>query len=210
MTDDNQPTQTLIPMQFRKILVFIGVILAVMIVVATIAGSYNTLVDKDMTVSQMRGNLQNSLERRADLIPNIVATIQGSGKFEQSTLVDVIAMRSQSQQIRENIAGAQTTAQLQTQETSLAGVIGRLMLVYEQYPVLKTTDQYKELSAQLVATENQINGNRDNYNAAVRDYQQTVRSFPTNVMAGMFGFHADKWVMFSTPDAKQDVPVVGF
>ena len=210
MAENDQSNQALISMPVRKILVFVGVVLAVMIIVATIAGSYNTLVDKDMTVSQMQGNLQNSLERRADLIPNIVATIQGSGKFEQSTLVDVIAMRSQSQQIKENVAGAQTTEQLQTQENSLAGIIGRLMLVYEQYPTLKTTDQYKELSAQLVATENQINGNRDNYNAAVRDYQQTVRSFPTNLMAGIYGFHADKWTMFSTPDAKQEVPSVKF
>lgn len=207
MTEENKD---LLPLQTRQILVFLGVIFVAAIIVASIAGSYNSLVDKDLTVSQMRSNIQTSLERRADLVPNLVSTIQGSGKFEQSTLVDVIAERSQAQQIKDNVAAAQTPAELQAQETSLSGVIGRLMLVYEQYPVLKTTDQYKELMAQLTATENQIQGDRNNYNAAVRDYQQTTRSFPTNIMAGIFGFGTDKYQMFAATTTNQAVPVVTF
>lgn len=195
-----------IPEEYRRIVTIVALFLIIM----PIVGSYNILVDKDVTVKQMQSNVQTSLERRAYLVPNLVSTIQGSGKFEQSTLVNVIAERSQAQQIKENIATAQTPSEIQTQETSLSGVIGRLMLVYEQYPTLKTTDQYKELMAQLTATEDHIQWDRNNYNSAVRDYQQTTRSFPINIVAIAFGYNQDKYQMFTAVSDKQNVPVVNF
>jgi LemA protein len=195
-----------VPEEYRRIVTIIALFLIIM----PIVGSYNMLIDKDVTVKQMQSNVQTSIERRADLVPNLVSTIQGSGKFEKSTLVDVIAERSQSQQIKENIATAQTPSEIQAQETSLSGVIGRLMLVYEQYPTLKTTDGYKELVAQLTDSENQIQWNRNNYNTAVRDYQQTTRSFPINIVAIAFGFNQDKYQMFAAISEKQTVPAVNF
>ncbi len=207
MTDE--PTKTLFE-SYKWVIPFVVVVFVVMAIVLPIMGSYNGLVQKDVTVEQHKANVQTALERRADLIPNFVATVEGSAKFERSTLTDVIAMRGQAAQIKENIKSAQTAEELQTQQDSLQGVIGRLMLVYEQYPTLQTTTQFRELEAQLTATENQINSERNNYNAAVMDYKMAVRAFPSNIVAGVFHFNVDKWDMFTVYPGKGEVPTVKF
>lgn len=195
---------------YKWVIPFVVVVVVVMALVLPIMGSYNGLVQKDVTVEQHKANVQTALERRADLIPNFVATVEGSAKFERSTLTDVIAMRGQAAQIKENIKTAQTAEELQAQQDSLQGVIGRLMLVYEQYPTLQTTTQFRELEAQLTATENQINSERNNYNAAVMDYKMSTRAFPSNIVAKTFGFREDKWDMFQVYPGKGEVPTVKF
>jgi len=192
--------------QIHTIVSYLGIFL----ILIGLAGSYNYIVDKDMNVKQMQGSVQTSLELRAALIPNLVATIVGSGKFESNTLVDVISERKLSQHIQSNIETAQSAGDLQSQESSLAGVIGRLMLVYEQYPILKTTDQYKQMMDQLASTENDVRVSRNNYNAAVRDYQQTVKSFPLNLIAGILGYNLDRYQMFTVTDHNQNVVMVNF
>jgi LemA protein len=187
---------------------FIAVVLIVAMVGSTVAGSYNTIIAKDVKVEQMQGNVQTSLERRADLIPNYVQVVIGSAQFEHDTLTDVIAMRAQANKIKENVKSARTVDEIQQNQDELGAVIGRLMFLTEQYPVLQSTAQFRELEAQLTATENQINSERNNYNTAVLDYKQTVRSFPVNILAGIFGFSEGKWSMFKANPDKQDVPEV--
>jgi LemA protein len=196
--------------QYKWVIPFVVVIIVVMAIVVPIIGSYNTIVSKDVKVELARGNVQSALERRADLIPNLVSTIEGSAGFEYNTLTDVIKARSQATSIKADIENAQTPEQLQAAQDSLAGVIGRLLLVYEQYPTLQTTVAFRELQAQLTATENQINQERNNYNAAVTDYKTTVRVFPSNIVAKIFGYNESKWSMFQTQPGKADVPVVDF
>jgi LemA protein len=208
--DEGELTPTKLINQYKWIVSFCAVVLIVALVGSTIGGAYNTIIQKDVTVEQMQGNVQTALERRADLIPNYVSTVSGSAQFEQSTLVQVIAMRSQATQIKENVKGARTVEEIQASQDELGAVIGRLLMLTEQYPTLKTTDQFKELEAQLTATENQINMERNNYNTAVMDYKMTVRSFPMNYLAKWFGYSPDKWDMFTAAPQKQEVPVVTF
>jgi|LSQX01.1.fsa_nt_gb LemA protein len=192
------------------IIPFIGIIILVMLVIVPLGTSYNDLVSKDMSVEYTKATVQTALERRADLIPNLVATIEGSAEFEKGTLVEVTAMRNQAMQIKETLQSEQTVDELQKSQEELGVIIGRLMVVYEQYPTLQTTQSFRELQAQLVATENQINGERNNYNAAVMNYKSTVRSFPTVIIARLFGFEEDAWTMFEAYPGKANVPVVQF
>ena len=192
------------------IIPFIGIIILVMLVIVPLGTSYNDLVSKDMSVEYTKATVQTALERRADLIPNLVATIEGSAEFEKDTLVEVTAMRNQAMQIKETLQSEQTVDELQKSQEELGVIIGRLMVVYEQYPTLQTTQSFHELQAQLVATENQINGERNNYNAAVMNYKSTVRSFPTVIIARLFGFEEDAWTMFEAYPGKANVPVVQF
>ena len=198
------------PEEIKKFGAFIIVVIIVMAILVPIGGAYNSLVQKDVTCEQMKANVQTALERRADLVPNLVSTIEGSAAFEHDTLTDVISARGQATKIKEQIASAQTVEDLQASQNELGAVIGRLLLVYEQYPVLQTTVSFKELQAQLTATENQINAERNNYNAAVTDYKVTCRAFPSVVIARIFGFNENKWSMFQVYEGKGEVPVVKF
>ena len=196
--------------KYKWIIPFVAIVIVVAMVGCTLGGAYNTLVVKDNTVELMQGNVMTALERRADLVPNYVKTIEGSAHFEHDTLVDIAEMRASANKITENVKASRTVEDIQKNQDQLGAVIGRLMMPTEQYPTLKTTDQYKELEAQLAATENQINQERNNYNAAVMDYKTSVRAFPTNLIAGPFGFREDKWEMFQASAAKQEVPDVNF
>jgi len=201
------------PKEFRWMIpaaAFVAIVIVVAMVVGTVGGAYNTIIQKDVTVEQMRGSVQTALERRADLIPNYVSTIQGSAMFEHDTLTDVIAMRGEANRIKENVKSARTVEEIQANQDQLGAVIGRLLMLNEQYPTLQTTAQFRELEAQLTVTENQINAERNNYNTAVMDYKMTVRSFPMNYLAGIFGYRADKWSMFEASPQKQEVPDVNF
>jgi len=201
---------SLIPEELKKYVAFGIVVIVVMAILVPIGGSYNSLVQKDVTCEQMKANVQTALERRSDLVPNLVATIEGSAIFEHDTLTDVISARGQATKIKEQIASAQTVEELQSSQNELGAVIGRLLLVYEQYPQLQTTTAFKELMAQLTATENQINAERNNYNAAVTDYRVTCRTFPSVVVARIFGFSENKWSMFQVYEGKGEGPVVKF
>jgi LemA protein len=194
--------------RYKWVIPFIIVVALVAMTLSSVGDSYNMIVQKDVKVEQMHGNVQTALERRADLIPNYVEVVIGSATFEHDTLTDVIAMRAQANQIRENVKSARTVEEIQQNQDQLGAVIGRLMFLTEQYPVLQSTAQFKELEAQLTATENQINSERNTYNTAVFDYKQTVRTFPTNVVATIFGFKEDKWGMFKANEKAQDAPVV--
>jgi LemA protein len=207
---DKEPDAAMYFERYKWVIPFIAVVIFVALIGSSIGGAYNTIIAKDVIVEQMQGNVQTALERRADLIPNYVESIAGSATFEHDTLTDVIAMRAEANKIKENVKSARTVEEIQQSQDELGAVIGRLLMLNEQYPALQTTAQFKELEAQLTATENQINMERNNYNIAVMDYKVTVRSFPVNLLANYYGYYEDKWAMFSAKPEKQEVPKVNF
>lgn len=207
MDEDEEP---LISKSMWKNIILASVILFVLIGAGFVMSSYNLLVSTDMGVLQKQANIQSNLQMRADLVPNLVATIIGSGRFESGTLNEIISLRTQSNQIRMGVASSTTAEGLQEQDSNLNNVIGRLLMISEQYPTLKTTDSYKELMGQLKDTELQIRNSRNEYNAAVYDYQTVTRSTPTNIFAGWFGFNSNRYTMFSASSQSQSVPVVNF
>lgn len=189
---------------------FIGVIILVMCVMIPLGASYNSLVASDIKVEQSMGNIHTSLEKRADMIPNIVSTVQGSANFEKNTLVEVIAMRGQATQIKENVKSARTIEDIQKAQDDLGAIVGRLLMLNEQYPQLQTVAAFKDLQGTLKETENEIRDQRQAYNEAAKQYKSNVRTFPSNIVAGIFGFREDKWPMFQVEPGKASVPVVKF
>jgi len=188
----------------------VAVLAILFIIFLIIAGMYNGLVSKDVATSKAWGNVQSAYQRRADLIPNLVATVQGSATFEKNTQTEIALLRSGAQQVSQQVASATTPEQLQAAQGQMTGLIGRLNVVVEAYPQLTSVQAFRDLQVQLEGTENRVKFERDNYNTAVQTYQTSVRSFPTNVLAGMFGFSTDKWKMFQADQTAQTAPVVKF
>jgi LemA protein len=187
--------------------VIVGIIVLLLLMVA---GTYNSLVNKDTTVEQKWGNVQTAYQRRADLIPNLVETVKGAKNFEQQTQTQIAELRSQAGQAKVNVQNAQDAEQLQAVGSQMDSVLSRLLVIVENYPDLKSNQNFLSLQDQLEGTENRVKYDRDEYNAAVKDYKQSVRSFPTNIMAGMFGFNVDKWKMFQAAAGAETAPAVNF
>jgi len=192
-------------------LMILVIIVAVgIITIMILAGMYNGLVSKDTNVQAKWGNVQSAYQRRADLIPNLVATVQGSATFEKSTQTEIASLRSGAEQVSKDVASATTPEQLQATQSQMTGLIGRLNVVVEAYPQLNSVQAFRDLQVQLEGTENRIKFERDNYNTAVQSYGTAVRSFPTNMIAGMFGFSIDKWKTFQADESAQKAPTVNF
>ena len=151
---------------------------------------YNTLVNTDEGVKLKWGNVQSEYQRRADLIPNIVEAVKGEANFEKSVLEGVINARASA--TRTTIDASNLTPEKLKEVAAVQGqfgqAIGRLLSVSEQYPSLKSNAAFSELRVQLEGTENRIKVARNEYNASVKDYNISVRSFPSNLFAGIFGF----------------------
>ena len=164
-----------------------GVIL--LILVAWIATSYNSLVKKQETVKLKWSEVQNTYQRRLDLIPNLVNVVKGVSEFEQTTLQKIAEARSNALNgLSNNEITASNYQRQQALQDTLASSANRLIVVIEKYPVLKGTAAYSGLQAQLEGTERRIKVARNDFNEAVATYNKKVRSFPTNLMAGLFGF----------------------
>ena len=189
--------------------------LIIVVVVAIVlgmygCGSYNGLVEKDTQVEKYWANVQTQYQRRSDLIPNLVRTVQGAANFEKSTLTAVIQARASAtgitlnadQLIPENIQ------KFQAAQDQLSGSLSRLLAVAESYPQLRATQNFSELQSQLEGTENRITVARNDFNGAATGYNQSVRSFPNNIFAGIFGF-ARKG-LFEASKAAQTAPTVQF
>lgn len=186
------------------ILIVLGILVVLgLIIVMSIAGSYNRLVALDTNTQKLWGNVETAYQRRMDLIPNLVATVQGSANFEKSTLTAVIEARTK-------YLGAGTISEKQNAANQFDSALSRLLVTVEAYPDLKSTAAFQSLQDELAGTENRIKWERDNYNTGVQDYQTAVRRFPTNVIAGMFGFNVDKWQTFKANDAAANAPIVKF
>ena len=171
---------------------------------------YNTMVQKDEAVEAAWANVQNSYQRRADLVPNLVNTVKGAANFEQETLTQVIEARAKATSV--NISADNLTPeniqQYQAAQGQLSGALSRLLATVEAYPELKANQNFLELQAQLEGTENRISVERRNFNEAVQDYNTTVRSFPNNLMAGVFGF--ERKGHFEAEAGAQTAPTVQF
>ncbi len=176
----------------RGCLIFsvVALILAIMMGMYMI-GLYNNLVAEDEKVKESWSNVENAYQRRNDLIGNLVATVSEAADFERGTLTDVIEARSKATSIQLNVdeLTPENIAKYQEAQNQLnQAFLGRMNFLQENYPQLTATQQFRDLSASIEGTENRINVARNRYNATVREYNTMVRRFPTNTIAGMFGF----------------------
>ena len=173
-----------------KNLVIIVILAAVLILGGCGCGQYNGLVQQDEVVKNSWNKVQSDYQRRADLIPNLVNTVKGEANFEQTTLTNVINARASATQIKVDPADLtpEKVQQFQAAQGQLSQALGRLLAVSEAYPTLRANDAFRGLQAQLEGTENRIKVARNDFNDAVQGYNTKVRSFPTNIFAGMMGF----------------------
>lgn len=152
--------------------------------------SYNGLVSKEEAVKKSWGQVENVYQRRMDLIPNLVNTVKGAANFEQGTLEKVIQARANatSMKIDPSNLSPEQIQKFQSAQGELSTALGRLMAISEAYPELKATQNFSELQSQLEGTENRIAVERNRFNEVVGDYNTSVRRFPANIFAGIFGF----------------------
>jgi LemA protein len=173
-------------------------------------GSRNSMATSDQDVKAKWANVQSAYQRRADLIPNLVKTVQAVADFEKSTLTAVIEARASATQMKLDAKdlSPENLQKYQAAQSSLGGALSRLMVVAENYPQLKATENFSELQAQLEGTENRIKEERDNFNTAVQAYNTLIVTFPNSLIASFSGF-AEKG--FFQADAGSDkAPVVNF
>lgn len=171
---------------------------------------YNTMVELDQKVKAQWANVQNSYQRRSDLIPNLVNTVKGAANFEKSTLTQVIEARAKatSVQLSADQLTPENIKKFQEAQSQVSAGLGRLLAVSENYPDLKANANFQELQAQIEGTENRINVERQKFNDATNEYNTYVRSFPNNLFAGMFGFQQKPY--FEADASAQKAPTVNF
>lgn len=189
-----------------------GIIVIVVVVLLGMfgCGKYNGLVTKDENVKNKWGVVQSSYQRRADLIPNLVATVKGAANFETETLEKVIQARASATQIKVDVndLSPEKIQQYQAAQGQLSQALGRLLAVSESYPDLKANANFQNLQAQLEGTENRINVARNDFNEAVNGYNSSVRAFPTNIVAGITGFKQKGY--FEAAAGAENAPQVKF
>lgn len=186
----------------KKGAIVLIVILAVIgIFVFSLFGSYNSLVALDEDVNTQWANVESKLQRRYDLIPNLVESVKGAMKQEQEVFTAIADARAK-------LAGAGTTSEKVEASNELEGAVSRLLVVVENYPELKSNQNVTALMDELAGTENRISTERDRYNEVVREYNKTIRSFPKNILAGMLGFEQRPY--FEATDGAEVAPEVNF
>src|SRR5215472_13586952 len=185
------------------LLVIVGVIvLAGLFVYGSFKSAQNQLVQKDETVKSAWSQVDINLQRRADLIPNLVETVKGFTKEESTVFGDIANARAGLLNARDPKEKIQANGQLDS-------AFGRLLALTENYPQLRSSDQFMRLQDELAGTENRVSVARNRYNEALRDYNTFVRQFPNSIWAGMSGFHTNN-AYFNASPAAQQVPSVRF
>lgn len=164
-------------------------------------GTYNQFVTLDEAIKSSWAQVENQLQRRYDLIPNLVETVKGYAKHEKDLLVEVTNARAR-------VGGAQTVPDKISANNELSGALSRLLVVVERYPDLKANQNFLRLQDELAGTENRISVERRRYNEAVQTYNVAIRSFPANLLAGLYGF--EKAAFFEAPAAAKAAPAVKF
>lgn len=172
--------------------------------------SYNGMVTKEEMVKKAWGQVENVYQRRMDLIPNLVNTVKGAANFEQSTLEKVIQARANATSVKIDASNLspEMMQKFQAAQGELSSALSRLMAVAEAYPDLKATQNFSELQAQLEGTENRIATERGKFNEVVQDYNSSIRRFPANIFAGMFGFSQKGY--FEADKGAEKAPTVDF
>ena len=186
----------------KILLIILGIIIFFgFIFYSFFAGTYNSLVRLDEGVKTAWAQVENQLQRRFDLIPNYVETVKGYAKHEKELFIKVTEARSK-------VGGAANIPDKIKANNELSGALSRLLLVVERYPELKANQNFIRLQDELAGTENRIAVERRRYNETVKTYNIKVRSFPTNILAGFFGF--EKAAFFEVPESAKAVPKVKF
>src|SRR5512141_1100002 len=195
------------------LLLVLLVALVLLVVIGLVGvGVYNGLVTKEQVVDQTWAQVQNVYQRRADLIPNLVATVSGAANFEKSTLTEITAARASVGQIKldpnQAPSDPEKLAAFQNAQDHLSGALSRLLVVVERYPDLKATANFRDLQAQLEGTENRITVERQKFNDAVMRYNTAVKTFPNVLLAGMFGYLPKPY--FAAKPGAETPPTVQF
>lgn len=172
---------------------------------------YNTLVTMQESVTSAWSQVENQYQRRSDLIPNLVKTVQGAADFEKSVLTEVTDARSRVGQMKlsaEDLSDPQKFEQFQKAQDQLSSALSRLLVVSENYPQLKTNESFLQLQSQLEGTENRISVERKRFNETVQVYNTEVKSFPSLIMAKIFGFKEKEY--FKAVTGSEKAPDVNF
>jgi len=187
----------------KKTLLIVSAVIVVLAIGAFsfFAGNYNRFVRLDQTVKSAWAQVENQLQRRLDLIPNLVETVKGYAKQEKDVMIEVTNARAK-------VGQAATVPDKIAANNELSGALSRLLLVVEKYPDLKSNQNFLHLQDELAGTENRIAVERMRYNEAVKIYNQTIKSFPANLIAGMFGFK--EAAFFEAPKEAKAAPKVQF
>lgn len=175
-----------------------------------VKNSYNKMVTADENVQSAWSQVENVYQRRADLIPNLVATVKGYAEHESSTLEAVVAARAKATQVTvdpENLS-ERSLSEYGEAQGELTSALGKLLMIQENYPELKANENFRDLQAQLEGTENRITTERMKYNETARSYNTYIRSFPSNILASIFNF--EKKGYFEAQSGAETAPVVEF
>ena len=191
----------------------IGILIAAVAAVGIFVGvknTYNSMVTEDENVQAAWSQVENVYQRRADLIPNLVATVKGYAAHESQTLENVIAARSKATQITVDPTNLteEALAKFNAAQGELSSALGRLLMLTENYPDLKASQQFSDLQAQLEGTENRITTERMKFNETAKAYNTLIRKFPDNIIASMFGF--EKKGYFEAQAGAETAPKVEF
>lgn len=197
-------------MKSKKLTVTLIVLAVVAIVAIWAIGAYNSLVKSEEKVKTAWSQVENVYQRRADLIPNLVATVKGYASHESSTLEGVVEARAKATQVTVSADDLteEKIAEFQKAQGELGSALGRLMAISEAYPDLKANENFRDLQAQLEGTENRIATERKNYNQEAREYNTAIRVFPKNLVASIFGFQAKGY--FEAQEGAETAPIVEF
>jgi LemA protein len=189
--------------QTQKTLLIVVIVIALIVLIPFFyfKGTYNSLVTMDEEIKGAWAQVENQLQRRYDLIPNLVETVKGYAAHEREVFVQVTEARSK-------VAGAGSVSDKIDANNSLSAALSRLLVVVERYPELKANTNFIRLQDELAGTENRIAVERRRYNEMVKAFNARIRTFPTNLLAGMFGF--EQATYFEVPQERQEAPKVTF
>lgn len=197
-------------MKKKSIIIIVIIAIAVLAIYVWFKSGYNNMVQKQEEVQAQWAQVENVYQRRADLIPNLVATVKGYAQHEQGTLTAVIEARAKATSVNidpSNITPEQL-AQFQEAQDQLSGALSRLLVTIERYPDLKANENFMALMAQLEGTENRITVERQKFNDRAKEYNQYIRMFPRNIIANMFNFETTGY--FKAQAGSEVAPTVEF
>lgn len=181
--------------------IVIAIVIVLAIIIIPIVSGYNKLVTLEQNVNVAESNIDTQLQRRSDLIPNLVNTVKGYASQEKDIFTNIANARSK-------LAGATNVTDQANADSELSNALSRLLVVVERYPDLKSNQNFQDLSVQLEGTENRIAIARQDYNTAVTTYNTKRKSFPTNIVALIFGFQEKS--LYKASEGAQEVPSVDF
>ncbi|MDR0978548.1 MAG: LemA family protein [Lachnospiraceae bacterium] len=185
----------------KSLIMVIGAVILIGIIISTFAGTYNSLVTKEEAANNKLADIDTMLQRRLDLIPNLVNTVKGFAAHETEIIDSVTEARTK-------LAGASTLEDKANANGELTTALNKLLVVVENYPQIQSSANFIQLSDELAGTENRIAVARKDYNDAVKDFNASIKKFPSNLMANMFGFESKEY--FEASEGANSVPNVEF